>query len=119
MSAHLAHINEKEARRKWREGQPCTLKELAVALGVSYDTVRMLARLDGFPVMGRRVYRQDFEDWRRVRLQLPARESDRHTPERPPHQDADKCGESSPTHDLLTALPPKAERLFSRGGTRR
>lgn len=121
MSAHLAHINRREAARKWREGLPCSLKEMAVALGVSYGSALAWSKRDKFPLLEKRVFRGDFEMWRRQQLGLPVslRECGLHTEERQTRSGADKCGAPREKSGLPASLPPKAVRLLSPGSSRK
>jgi len=43
----LEGISEKEAKRRWREDLPVSLKEMAVALELGYSTVRSYCKMPG------------------------------------------------------------------------
>lgn len=50
---------------------PVTVKELAIALNVSYDTMRDQSKVQGFPFWTKQlVFPEDFQLWRRQRLGL-------------------------------------------------
>ena len=108
----LAAIDEQEAKRKWREDLPVSLKEMAVALEVGYDVVLGWRRQQGFPFALGKVFPSDFGHWRRGCLGIP----DPHIPERLQHSGVDKPDGSSLTHDLPASLPRKAARLAARAG---
>ena len=90
--ARLAHIDPAETRRAAADGAALSLKELAVAKGMSYDTVRKLARLSDFPVMEGKVFGADFDLWRQMRLGLvPVVGASPHIAARRPRSNAGKC----------------------------
>lgn len=51
------------AKRKWREGLPVTLKEMAVALELGYSTVRHYSKMPGFPMLKGFVHPTHFDRW--------------------------------------------------------
>ena len=108
----LASVDAQEAKRKWREDLPVSLKEMVVALEVGYDVVLGWRRQSGFPYALGKVFPSDFGRWRRGCLGIP----DQHIAERPQYSVSDKCDGSSLTHDLPAALPRNAECLAARAG---
>lgn len=59
----LAGINVAEAKRKWREGLPVSLKQMAVALEMGYSTVRQYSKMPGFPMLKGFVHPKHFDHW--------------------------------------------------------
>ena len=66
----LQNINTQESIQKWKDGLPVSLKEMAVALDVGYETVRAWRRMPGFPYGEGVVFPSDFAEWRRGRFGL-------------------------------------------------
>lgn len=62
----LADVDVRDAKRRWKEGLPCNLKQIAVALEISYSAVRSWARMAGFPMVKGFVFAEDFHCWRRT-----------------------------------------------------
>lgn len=118
MNRQLATVQCEEAKRRWRENLPMTLKQLAVALEVGYDVPRKWSRMDGFPFADGLVFPRLFEAWNRSRFAPPARKSPKKAPAAVPEDRrptaADKPGESASRRDSRAALPPRAARLLER-----
>ena len=114
MNHHLRHINPVAAAKKVKGNLPVSIKELAVASGVSYDVARKWSRAAGFPWVpgSRRVFPLDFEAWRRQALGLPERAAAPSKPEHPPLPTAGTVCGPSLTRDLPNAWPQKAARLL-------
>ena len=113
----LECIDAESAKRRWREDLPLNLKEMAAALETSYDAIQAWRRQPGFPIDCGKIFRSDFELWRRARLGLekPYPNTGAH----PPHSDADISRGSASTHGSPTALPRRAALLAERAGLRR
>ena len=105
----LATVDVSEAKRKWSEGLPVRLKEMAVALEISYEAVISLKGLPGFPIQGGIVFPEDYRLWRQQRFGILSS----HTDERPQHLNVGKHDESSLMHDSPSALPLRAVRLLA------
>ena len=110
--AQLNTINAKTARQKWKDGRPVSLKEMAVALSVGYETVRTWKKMVGFPFAQRVIFPADFVEWRRARFGL---KDQSHKAERPQPESAGKSCEPSNSHDSPTSLPLRAARLVGQG----
>lgn len=110
----LESIDAATAKRKWAEDLPLNMKEMAAALETSYDAIQAWRRQAGFPMDGGKIFRSDFELWRRAKLGLETPRPN--TDARPPHSDADKFGESASRRGSRAAWPQKAALLAERGG---
>ena len=113
----LAKVNATDARRRWQENLPVTLKQMALSLEVGYDQVRGWSREDEFPFDGL-VFRQSFERWWAGRFRQVRKVHQRNS-EHPQPLVADIPGELVPMNGSSAALPPKAERLAVLAGLRR
>lgn len=110
----LECVDVENAKRRWREDLPLNLKEMAAALETSYDAILAWRRQPGFPIDCGKVFRSDFDQWRRARLGLekPYPNTGAH----PPHLAADKSHESALRRGSRAALPQKAALLAERAG---
>lgn len=108
----LAVIDVQNAKRKLSENLPLTLKELAIALEVGYDTALAWRRQPGFPYDFGKVFPSDFEHWRRQRLGIPCQ----YTHPNPQNTDIEAREISPMTYGLPAGLPQKAARLAARAG---
>lgn len=112
----LSTVDKAAAKMRWQENLPCTLKQMAVALDVGYDEVRRgWAKEAGFPIIGRCVFRQQFEAWLTRRSRLAMRKAEAAHADLP-RQGVDKSGEPSCSHGLPSALPAPAARVLARAG---
>ena len=59
----LATVHPEIAMRRWERNLPCNLKQMAVALGISYSVVRQIAQRPGFPMIKGFVFPQFYEAW--------------------------------------------------------
>jgi hypothetical protein len=59
----LAGVAPAVAKRKWREGLPVSLKQMAVALEVGYSAVRSYSKMPGFPMLKGFVHPRHFDRW--------------------------------------------------------
>ena len=108
----LAVIDVQNAKRKLSENLPLSLKELACALEIGYDTVLAWRRQPGFPYDFGKIFPSDYEHWRKERLGI---ESVRAVA-RPQHADADNHCVPSVPRALSATLPRKAALLIARAG---
>lgn len=99
-----------EAKQRWSENLPVTLPQLAEAQGISYDSARTLARLPGFPRIGRLIWPEDFLRWRSELVQRG--QTNPHNRQAAP---ADKSDESPCWRGSQGAWPPRAARLRELG----
>ena len=111
----LAVIDVQNAKRKLSENLPLSLKELACALEIGYDTVLAWRRQPGFPYDFGKIFPSNFEHWRRQRLGIPSQ----HINPNPQKTDVEARESSPMTHGLPVGLPQKAARLAARAGLRR
>ena len=68
MAKDLTGKRAAEARRRWKQGLPVTLPQLAAAQCITYEQARTVAALPGFPRLGRLIYPADFLAWRKARI---------------------------------------------------
>jgi hypothetical protein len=59
----LSGVHPEIARNRWERNLPCNLKQMAVALGVSYSVARQLAQRPGFPMLKGLVFPQFYTAW--------------------------------------------------------
>ncbi len=50
---------------RWKQGLPVTLPQLAAVNGLTYEQVRKLAAMQGFPKVAGKIWPEDFVLWRR------------------------------------------------------
>jgi hypothetical protein len=96
-----------EAKQRWVENLPVNLAQLAEAQGISYESARTLAKMPGFPKLGRLIWPEDFLRWRKtlvVKRDRPTRQDHQAEP-------AGKSGGSRSKHDSPSAWPQRAARL--------
>ena len=101
------------AALRWAENKPVTVAGFAAAMGVSYATGRNMSLSEGFPKMGKWIFRVEFEAWRHEQVKQAARQAGLSTRAGRPSSSADKCGGSSETHDSPIAWPRRAARLLA------
>lgn len=105
----LRGINVEDAKRKWAEGLPVNLKEMAVALELGYSTVRNYSKMEGFPMLKGCVFPRLFDAW----LQECFRQ---HVAVDPPVVSAERA---RPERTSNVRLPMQARQLLSDAGVRR
>ncbi len=87
----LTSVDADAAKRMANDGYALTLKQLALAVGYSYDVVRFFAKQDGFPLLRSKVTLEDYRQWRKRKLGL---ESSPDIAARPQSSIAGKSGKS-------------------------
>lgn len=107
----LAGISKRIAKRKWREGLPVSLKEMAVALELGYSTVRSYSKMSGFPMLKGFVHPSHFDRWLADSFRD---QSSGATPK--PSQESPPPRSIPPRNDSL--LPLQAQRLLRDAGVR-
>jgi hypothetical protein len=106
----LAGVHIGNAKRKWREGLPVTLKEMAVALELGYSTVRQYGRIPGFPMLKGNVFPRLFDLWLEECFRAQSSGA-------PPALEDD--GEMVPRKNSTVRLPMQAQRLLADAGIRK
>ena len=104
---NLTGMAARDAAERWFHNKPCTLRQFAAAMGLTYTSAWTLSRKDGFPRIGRLIFREDFEAWRRRLAKQCGRPSQ---PVRPP-ECADRSDEPTAMSDSPTPWPRRAARL--------
>ncbi len=70
MDKQLERVDAPRAAERYRQNLPVSLKQLALALGVGYEQVRLWKRQPGFPYANRLILPEDFRLWRQRRFGL-------------------------------------------------
>src|SRR5690606_19697323 len=65
------NVDLKLVMEKRRLDQALSIKEFAIAAGISYSVARNWIRSPGFPTFRNVVFWQDFVEWRRRRMGMP------------------------------------------------
>lgn len=95
---------------RWKQGLPVTLPQLAAVNGLTYEQVRKLAAMPGFPKVAGKIWPEDFVRWRRAIVETPEQSYP------PSLQDrgvahVDKCGARQSRHGSQGAWPSRAAHL--------
>lgn len=66
----LLKVDAEEAKQIAAEGGALNLRQLAVVANYSYESIRIIARQPGFPILAGKVTLDDYKLWRQRRLGL-------------------------------------------------
>lgn len=93
---------------------PVSLHELRRYLGVGYDRMKVISKMDGFPMIEGLIVYSVFMDWWRSRFGIPTHSEARQRPDT--SQSGAQCDEhtargSASLSDLSGALPHRAALL--------
>lgn len=114
----LAGIDVAEAKRKWQEGLPVTLKQMAVALELGYSTVRQYSKMHGFPMMKGSVFPRYFDSWLKECFQAQSLGSPMLSEEESAKEALSVVG-SVLGKNSISHLPLQAQRLLEVAGVRK
>jgi len=114
MNKQLSTVDATDAKRRWRENLPVSIKQMAVAIEIKYGVARKWAKDPAFPLMDGFVFPRLFEEWSRQRFKRPAHRKARvDALEDRQRSSAGKSDESPQMRDLPAALPLRAARLLA------
>ena len=114
----LTGSDRKLAIQRWEANKPCGIDEMAAGLDMGYYAAWMLTKQPGFPLLGRLIFRDQFEVWRKERARVARAAARRSDPPNPTiHRPAcgGRAGAPAPTNDSPTPWPPRAARLRALG----
>jgi hypothetical protein len=114
----LAGIDIVEAKRKWREGLPVTLKEMSVALELGYSTVRQYGKMRGFPMLKGCVFPRIFDSWLKECFRSQSSGASA-IPEGSMATEMTRGVRSALGNNSATRLPIQAQRLLEVAGIRK
>jgi hypothetical protein len=111
LSQNLKGPAREAAAQRWHDGKPCTIPQMAAGLDVSYQVAWGLTQQPGFPKLGRLIFRDAFEAWRKALARAARRQSGQPSPKAHQPASGGKADAPAPTNDSPTPWPPRAARL--------